>query len=115
MSLFKQLGRSFKRFGRQLSGDTIRLGRQLHSGLKLMPQAFKDTSKIYSDLEQKTKGVPIVPSIFKTASLGTQTIGDLLSGNLGKALAGGKQTIASGQDTFGKTAQVAEKLAPLIL
>ena len=108
---FRQLGGRTSNWGRQLGRDVSQFGRQLHSGLKLMPSAFKDTSKVYSDLERRTKGLPLVPNVFHGASLGTQAIGDLLSGNYGKAYSGGREAIKSGADTLQKGEPLATMFA----
>ena len=97
----RQLGRNAKKFfGRTLAQGFNKFGRQLHSGVKLLPQAFKDTSKVYSNLERKTHGIPVLGDMFGFASKGTQAVGDLLSGNFGKAQAGGLQTLASGKNVL---------------
>jgi hypothetical protein len=67
-----------------------------------MPSAFKDVSKVYSNLEKKTSNVPVVPDMFRFASSGTQAIGDLLSGNFGRAYMGGQRAIREGGDTLAK-------------
>lgn len=104
----RQLNNRFRNFGRQLSSGATQFGRQLHSGLKLLPSAYKDTSKVYSDLEKRTKGIPLVPSIFGSASKATGAIGDALSGDFGKAFSGGQQAVSGGKGAF----QQAMDLAP---
>lgn len=100
---FRQLGRGIKKaFGRQLPQAFMRFGKQLQGGVKLLPQAFKDTNKVYSDLERKTHNIPIVGDMFGFGAKGTQAIGDLLSDNFNKARQGGLQTLASGKDILGK-------------
>ena len=100
MSFFRQLSRGFKNLGRQLPSNVQRFGRQFHSVVKTLPSAFKDTSKIYSDIEKKTQGIPIVPNMFGFASTGTRAIGDLLSGNFGRAYTGGQRAMSQGADTL---------------
>lgn len=116
-AFFRQLGRGIKKtFGRQLpQAFTSFFGRQLPRTFKTLPAAFKDTSKVYSNLERKTHGIPVVPGLFKFASTGTQAIGDLLSGNLGKAYSGGKTAFSQGQDVLAQGASTAGKVAPLFL
>lgn len=97
----RQLGRGLqKTFGRQLSNSFMRFGRQLSRGVKLLPSAFKDTSRVYSDLERKTHGVPVVSDMFGFASKGTGAIGNLLSGNFGKAYQQGKGAVNQGKDVL---------------
>ena len=97
---FRQLGGKVKSLGRQLGRDTQQWGRQMHTGLKLLPQTYKDVSKVYSNLEKRTSNLPIVPSVFHGASLATQAIGDALSGNFQKALSGGQEAYKSGAGTL---------------
>ena len=72
-----------------------------------MPSAFKDTSKVYSQIERasRTAGVPVVPELLGFASTGTQAVGDLLSGNVGKAVSGGQKAVGQG-------GQVTTEVAP---
>lgn len=113
MSWFRQLTRgASKFFGRQLPQSSQRFGRQLHSAVRLLPSAFKDTSKVYSNLEKHTQGMPLVSKTFGFASKGTQSIGDLLSGNFGKALTGGKQAISQGRSLAGDYVTAGEKYGP---
>lgn len=110
----RQLGRGLKKtFGRQLSNSFMKFGRQLSRGVKLLPGAFKDTSRVYSDLERKTQGVPVVSDMFGFASKGTGAIGNLLSGNFSKAYQEGKGAVSKGKDVLvggEKLAGKAEKL-----
>ena len=71
-----------------------------------MPGAFKDTSKVYSQIEKATRqaGVPVVPDLFGFASTGTQAIGDLLSGNIGKAYTGGQKAVGEGSSVVTQVA-----------
>lgn len=107
MSFFKQLGRSFQRskFGRQLIGGGSKFGHQLTRGVKLLPQSFKDTSKVYSDLERKTHGIPIVHDVFGFGAKATSGVGNLLSGNVGKAIQDGRGALSQGKDVLGATAK----------
>lgn len=107
---FRQLGGGIKKaFGRTLPQTFKTFGRQLSTGAKLLPQAFKDTSAVYSDLERKTSNIPLVGDMFGFSAKGTQAIGDLLSGNFGKAYKGGQATLASGKDLLGKGEGLAAK------
>lgn len=92
--------------GRTLPQSSQRFGRQLQRSFRLLPSAFKDTSKVYSDLERRTHGIPVVPDMFGFASTGTQAIGDLLSGNFGKAYTGGQKAVRQGSDTLAKMEMV---------
>ena len=109
MKLFRQLSGSFNRLGRQLGQSTQKLGRQLTSSAKLLPQAFKDTSRVYSQLEAKTKGVPIVNPMLGLASSATYGIGQALGGHPERALGSARQA----SDNWTTTLQQAERLAPV--
>lgn len=107
--LGRQLGNSALRLGRQLSGTTQKLGRQLQTSAKLLPQAFKDTSRVYSQLESKTKNIPIVNPMLGLASAATGGIGQILGGHPERALGSARQA----SDNWTTTLQQAERLAPL--
>lgn len=95
---FRQLGDKTGRLGRQISGDTMRLGRQMSSALSLLPSAYKDTSKVYGDIERATSklGIPVVPEIFGSASQATSGIGNILSGNFDKGVTQGLKGLERG-------------------
>ena len=109
MKLFRQLSGSFNRLGRQLGQSTQKLGRQLQTSAKLLPQAFKDTSRVYSQLESRTKGIPIVNPMLGLASAGTYGIGQALGGHPERALGSARQA----SDNWTTTLAQAEQLAPL--
>ena len=100
--LGRQLSKIGRSTGRQLPSNVQRFGRQFATSVKLVPSAFKDTSKVYSQVEKasRTAGVPVVPELFGFASTGTQAIGDLLSGNFGKAVSGGQKAVGEGGETL---------------
>lgn len=102
-AFFRQLGRDTVKFGRQLGRDTVKFGRQAGDALKLLPQGFRDASKLYSDLEKHTRNIPVVGEVFGGASKLTGGIGNVLGGNLK-----GIEDIKSGINTG---AGVATKLA----
>ena len=111
---FRQLGRSFKRFGRQAGHDLSTFGRQAKMAFKLVPGAFRDASKIYSSLEAKTHGVPIVSQIFGAAAKGTGAIGDGLSGNFSKSWRGGQDALNTGMGAFNSAVDAGAKVAPYV-
>jgi hypothetical protein len=113
-SFFRQLNRGASQFfGRQLPQSFNKFGRQLTTGAKQLPQAFKDSSKMYSDLERKTHSIPVVSNIFGTASHATGGIGHLLGGNLNKAFQEGKSAFAQGKQTLAQGGELATKVAPM--
>jgi hypothetical protein len=95
---FRQLGDKTQKLGRQISGDTMKLGRQISGAVSLLPQAYKDTSKVYGDIEKATSklGVPVVPEVFGFAKDATGGIGNLLSGNFDRGVSQGMKGLNRG-------------------
>ena len=96
MTALGKIGGGVKKFfGRTLPQFGQKIGRQLTPALKQLPGAFKDTSKVYSDLERKTHGVPIVSDLFGFAGGATNAIGHLLGGRPDKAAQPALQAVGS--------------------